>query len=197
MHQPEGREMSATQPFETTIRMSRIVRVGLDIVLFVALLGLFIQLKLLSDSYDSNIKGKQHLANALGNTKSRSSEIKSVEHLEEFHDSETSMWTSFFQWQSKTNHATGSCMFMPPDAQQPGKFHLFCIGENAQPSVVLNAEPMQVLVAKKDAQANWKPETQQTNKSEDFAVQPAIASGWLDTPTGRMHFDPIAKRWKP
>lgn len=189
--------MSATYSLESTIRISRLVRAGVDICVLVTLLGLFIHLKFLSDSHHAKVQGSKYISHALSKAKPHSSENMSVEHIEEFHDSEPSMWASFFEWQSKTNHAAGSCWFTSPNEQHPGKFRLLCSGENAQPGVPINAEPMQILVENKNGHSNSKADNSKLTTQKKFAVKPPIVRGWLDTPTGRKHFDPVAKRWKP
>ena len=104
--------MSTNQALESTIQITRIVRTGLDIALLLAIVGLFIHLTNLSDSHNTNLQRKKYLASILSNKQSSPSGNNSAEHLEEFHDSEESMWTSFFAWQSKTNYASGNCNFM-------------------------------------------------------------------------------------
>ena len=105
--------MSTNQALESTIQITRIVRTGLDIALLLAIVGLFIHLTNLSDSHNTNLQRKKYLASILSNKQSSPSGNNSAEHLEEFHDSEESMWTSFFAWQSKTNYASGTCPKQP------------------------------------------------------------------------------------
>jgi hypothetical protein len=189
--------MSTSHVLESIIRTSRIVRAGLDIALLVALLGLFMQLTNLSDSHNTHQQRTNYLASALSNTQSRLSGIESIEHVEEFHDSEESMWASFFAWQSKTNYALGNCHFMPPNALYPAKFYMRCTGENAQSSMAINLEPMRILVETTRKQSRFKTDEKQPTTPENSAEPPPVVSGWLETPSGRKHFDPIAQRWTP
>lgn len=189
--------MSAAQQFAFKIRITRILRVGLDIALLVALLGLFIQLSFFSDSHHTSVLSKQYLANAMKKTKMHSTKTTSVEHIEELHDSESSMWSSFFEWQGQSNYAAGSCWFMSPNEQYPDKFRLLCLGENKQPGVAVKAEPIQIFVAKTTGQLNKKMNAIKPTEQDGFDVQPPVVSGWLDTPSGRKYFDSVSKQWKP
>lgn len=189
--------MSAMHAAQSTIRISRIARAGLDACLLLALLGLFIQLKLLSESHDSNVHNTQYLANVWNKKKSRTSEITSIAHIEEIHDSESGMWTSFFEWQSTSNHAAGSCRFTPTDGFDPGKFHLLCSGENPQPGFSIKIEPAQIFVEKKIKSPDSKSDTHKPFSQQTPSEKPLIIEGWLDTPTGRKYFDPVSNSWKP
>lgn len=189
--------MSTNQTLESTIQITRIVRTGLDIALLLAIVGLFIHLTNLSDSHNTNLQRKKYLASILSNKQSSPSGNNSAGHLEEFHDSEESMWTSFFAWQSKTNYASGNCNFMPPNALYAAKFYMRCSGENAQPGTAMNLEPLNILVETTSRHSRSLTDDKQPAIPDQAVEPPPVVSGWLDTPAGRKHFDPIAKRWKP
>lgn len=189
--------MSTARPLESAIRTFRILRVVLDISLLIFLLGMFIQLSFHSDSHQADIHSKQYLTNAMTTNKLHSTKPTAVEFLKEFHDSESSMWSSFFKWHGQSNHAAGSCWFTSPNEQFTDKFLLLCSGENKQPGVPAVTEPMQVFVARATIRPSSTPATTKPTGLDNSDKQQAVVSGWLDTPAGRKHFDPIAKRWKP
>ena len=182
---------------ESTIRASRLARTALDIFLLAGLLGLFTQLNMLADSHHVNTLGKKYLADVSNTLKSRSLEPVSATHIQELHDTEATMWSSFFQWYGKAGYASGNCQFWSPNMLHPEKFYLQCTGENAQSDVKIQADPMQLFVADKNAKSKTKVLAQESGKPEKSAEKPATVKGWLDTPSGRKYFDPVAKRWTP
>lgn len=188
--------MNATRPLEVTIRISRILRIALDFGLVALMLGLFIQLSSLSDSHQADIFSKQYFNKAMARIKTQPTTVSAVDYMEELHDSESSMWTSFFKWQGQSNHTTGSCLFTSPNGQFPDKFRLLCSGENKQPGVAVKAEPMQIFAAKTTRQSSSTTDTSKAAKHDKFDKQQAVVSGWLDTPNGRKHFDPVSRRWE-
>lgn len=189
--------MSTSQQLESTVRTSRLARSVLDLCLLAALLGVFIQLNFLSDSHRAGALGKAYLAKASNNTKPHSTTPGSVTHIEEFHDTEATMWNSFFRWYGQSNYASGNCYFMAPNEQYPGQFQFQCTGENAQSGLTIHAEPLRVFVADVPMQPQAKALVRESDQAEKRMEKPRVVEGWLDTAEGRKYFDPVAKRWTP
>lgn len=186
--------MKTGKYLERIVRVARPVTVMLDMALLVAALTVFVLLQTFSERAEMNKLVDQSLAETLNRLRIPTDPLHTADFLEELHDSEAALWNSFFNWYGRRGYAAGHCSFRAPNNLYPDKFHLFCTGINPQGASTKHIDPMQVLRA---AKATKQENTAKSEIRNEVKDEPIKVRGWLDTTTGRKHFDPVAHKWLP
>lgn len=186
------------------IRWMRCVRPLIDCCLL--LLGLFLFM------YFDNISMKKQVEKYKPNRVSHAiqapakhvgNQQKPVSIVQHF-SSETEMWHAFSNWLHAYEAVSGNCRIETrPDLDQT-PYSMQCAGssntKNNRPEKNANQNALfasNVLVApeKISHHTNKKNETHGNRAAAEKNTTPV--SGWINTPSGRRHFDPASKRWLP
>lgn len=181
-------------PF-TLVQAMRLLRPLLDIALLASAVALLMHFQLVSQQHQKAVE--------LGQLKPKKEKPVPLAYVEQLHNSEIEMWQSFSVWFSESSANHGSCQFESRAEASSQHFHMLCIGNIPQKSSQAKFEKTESLIPLKHVFAEAKKQTrreanrQKTDlKPKVKPVLPIVVQGWIDTQSGRKHFDPVAKQWK-
>ena len=175
------------------IRWMRCARPAIDCGLLFLGLFLFMHFDNISAKNQMEKTSSQRIAHAPQATSTqKENHQKPVSIVQQF-SNEADMWNAFSTWLQTTETAPGNCRIEAPTDMDQTPYSLQCAGssntKNNKPEKTVNPNApfaSNVLVA---------PEKISRHANDENKTAPV--SGWINTPTGRKHFDPVSKRWLP
>lgn len=178
-----------------TVQWMRVMRPMLDIVLLLAGLALF----LYAQGKPENIRESALLSQAAA----VKPQAQAITYFKESHTTEVAMWTSFSNWVHNSRSSTGSCAFEATAQEDIVTYGLLCAGnpvdqaeQNNKPKTGQVELPLQHVFVAPKTEPTFTPRNAVTKTPEKLEVStPLVVQGWVNTPTGRKHFDPEKQRW--
>lgn len=177
------------------VQAMRLLRPLLDIALLASAVALFMHFQLVSQQHQKPVE--------LAQLKPKKEKSAPLAYVEQLHNSEIEMWQSFSVWFSESSANHGSCTFESKAEASSQHFHMLCIGnipqESSKPEFQETESliPLRHVFAKAKITTNREANRQKTDlKPKVKPVLPIVVQGWIDTQSGRKHFDPVAKQWK-
>lgn len=194
------------------VRINRLARLCLDMAIFLlglALCVLHLHSTLGLTLHQHNQKMQVKLAAANLQAQTHSAGQASLQHGQTL--DEASLWQDLAAWVNTHQAQQGHCRVGQVEL---GTYQWFCLGFNvkepAEPSTHrLNFEPPegailaapQPLITQHNAKTRTKGRFARANRETpthetEPPPPPKPAFGWVDLPSGRIHFDPKTQRWR-
>lgn len=178
-----------------TVRWMRVLRPVFDIVLLLAGLALF----LYAQGSPDNIRQSAALSQAT----TVKPQAQAITYFEESHATEVAMWASFSNWLHTSESNTGSCKFEATTQEDTVTYGLLCAGKPVDQTQQSNRSktgpaelPLQHVFVAPKTKPTLTSRKAVTKTPEKLEVStPMVVQGWVNTPTGRKHFDPAKQRW--
>lgn len=186
------------------IRWMRFARPVIDLGLLVLGLFLFIHFDNVSMNNQPAENKPKRVALALNApSKHLGIQQKSVSVVQQF-ATETEMWKAFENWLQTTETESGNCRIETRADLDQTPYSLQCTGssntKNTKPGKTDSQNTLfasNVLVAPEKISHSTIHENETHGKPAAAKDNAVTVSGWINTPSGRKHFDPVTQRWHP
>lgn len=186
------------------IRWMRFIRPAIDCCLLS--LGLFLLIYFDNISTKNQIEktSSQRIAHALQVPSNQVAKPQKPVSIFQQFSSETEMWNAFFNWQQTTKPASGNCRLETRPDLDKAQYSMQCTGSSNTKDSPAERHTNPYMLFASNVLVAPKKISRPTNHENKMRAKPAAAqsntvpvSGWINTPTGRKHFDPVSKKWVP
>lgn len=186
------------------IRWMRFARPAIDCCLL--LLGLFLLMYFdnISTKYQMEKTSSQRIEHALQVPSNQVAKLQKPVSIVQQFSSETDMWNAFSNWQQTNKPASGNCRIETRPDLDKAPYSMQCTGSSNTKNNQAERDTSPHMLFASNVLVAPEKISRPTNHQNKMREKPAAAqsntvpvSGWINTPTGRKHFDPVSKKWIP
>lgn len=186
------------------IQWMRFARPAIDLGLLVLGLFLFMHFDNIFMKHQTEENKSKRIATALNTPSTRvENPQKPVSIVQQF-ESENEMWMTFENWLQTTEAESGNCRIETRADLNQTPYSLQCTGSSNTTNTRPGKTASQNILFESNVLVKPEKRFRPTIHEKETHGKHAVAeddtvpvSGWINTPSGRKHFDPVTQRWHP